>query len=343
MKSAVIDTASSLISRLAHMINSYDDLKRPELLFRVTGGLGNQMFQYACAKSLQLKYGVSVKLDIQQCQWHARRGYELDKFSISLPIAGIKDISPFCSESLPANRLMILDGLAKKAQEHNSYRILFRKILKMNMLHPDKHVFHEDHDNINAIHSLNLPENLPAYIDGYWQNAEYFRHFDDVIRQEFSLSVLLSDSVKALHEKICQHHCVISVHIRRGDYLSRKVSNMFKVLPMDYYRSAMDRLSQFYENSVFILFSDDPEWVKKQFAYLPYKYEIVDGNHQGYEDLYLMSQCQHHIIANSTFSWWGAWLGIAPNKQVIAPKQWGFSDRVSKITGGIIPPEWVKI
>jgi len=315
------------------------DASYPDILFRITGGLGNQMFQYACAKSLQLKYGVNVKLDIQQSQWHARRRYELKKFAVSLPIATIYDINHFCSQPLSINNLSGLDWLAKKAEQRNSWRIMFRKILKMNVLHPDKYLFNEDPEHMDSINLLEQP----VYFDGYWQNVDYFRSIDDIIRKEFSLITTPIGSLKAWQKRIQKHQCAVSVHIRRGDYLSKKVSAMFDVLSMDYYHAAMNRIIESFEDAVFIIFSDDPLWVKKHFSETTYACEIVDGNHEGYDDMYLMSQCRHHIIANSTFSWWGAWLGSSADQQVIAPEQWGLSDSVKKITGGIIPPEWERV
>ena len=315
------------------------DIEHTDILFRITGGLGNQMFQYACAKALQLRSGNSIKLDIQQSQWHARHRYELNHFSISLPVASIEDINYFCSESLSNRKIKRLDWLSKKTQQKTRYRKLFRKYLKINMLSPDLYRINENTENINAIQ--NVP--TPAYLDGYWQNAAYFQDFEEIIRNDLALQSRLETSAEIFKEKILKFTCPVAVHIRRGDYLSKKVSAMFKVLSLDYYKTAMEEISKSHPEALFIVFSDDIDWVKGQFGSLKYTFEYVDGNHTGYEDLHLMTLCHHHIIANSTFSWWGAWLSNAVDKQVIAPKQWGLSDSVNRITGGIIPAQWIRI
>lgn len=297
------------------------------------------MFQYACAKSLQLRLGACVKLDAQQSQWHARHQYELDHYSISLPVASIRDVNYFCSESLPNKKIKRLEWLAKKSQQQKIFRQLFRKYLKINILHPDLHLLKENPEEVNSIEQFPVP----AYLDGYWQNPAHFQAFDAVIRTDLTLKTNLGQSAAKFKEKILSHSTPVSIHFRRGDYLSRKVSIMFRVLSLSYYKAAMKIVNNSYNDVVYIAFSDDIPWVKQEFKDLKQKIIYIDGNHAGYEDLHLMSLCHHHIIANSTFSWWGAWLSNTKEKLVIAPRQWGLSDTVARNTSGIIPADWIRI
>ncbi len=329
-----------MIRQLMHpQINSTEHSQPTDILFRVTGGLGNQMFQYACAKALQLQTGANVKLDIQHSQWHARRMWQLDQFAVSLPVASFHDLNQFCSQPLAQKKIKQLDWMAGKAQSSPIYRKLFRKLLKSNAVHPDRYCLKEAPDNSKRLSTLNTP----AYLDGYWQNQDYFKTHQNIIRQELTLQMPLSPSATKFADKISMLECPISLHIRRGDYLSRKVKSMFQVMPMDYYDSAMRLLRTSSGNATFVIFSDDMAWVKEQFYSSDYPMLFVDGVHSGVEDQRLLSLCRHHIIANSTFSWWGAWLGRAQDKKIVAPKQWGLSESVQHITQGIIPAEWIRM
>ncbi|HBS26846.1 MAG TPA: hypothetical protein DD827_06940 [Gammaproteobacteria bacterium] len=318
-------------------INSAEHTQQTDILVRVTGGLGNQMFQYACAKALQLQTGANVKLDIQHSQWHARRPWQLDQFAVSLPVASFRDLNQFCSQPRAELKIKQLDWMAGKAQSSPIYRKLFRKLLKSNAVHPDRYCIKEAPENSKLLSTLDSP----AYLDGYWQNEDYFKTQQNIIRQELTLQTLMSPSAAEFADKITMLECPISMHIRRGDYLSRKVKSMFQVMPMDYYDTAMRLLSS--QNSTFVIFSDDMTWVKEKFYSSDYPLLFVDGVHSGVEDQRLLSMCHHHIIANSTFSWWGAWLGNAKDKKVVAPKHWGLSESVQHITQGIIPAEWIRV
>lgn len=135
----------------------------------------------------------------------------------------------------------------------------------------------------------------------------------------------------------------VSLHVRRGDYVSNLTINQFHgTCSLEYYNQAIAQIAKKVETPHFFVFSDDPEWVKSNLK-IDYSITIVDHNNadKNYEDIRLMSLCKHHIIANSSFSWWGAWLCRNPNKIVIAPLKW-FNDK-SINTTDLIPDGWIKI
>lgn len=179
-----------------------------------------------------------------------------------------------------------------------------------------------------------------AHLMGFFQNEKFFKHYREDILKLFEFkktlegkNLILADEIKSLNS--------VSVHIRRGDYLKAAKSDM---LSNHYYLLSMDYIAQKIENPHFYVFSDDIKWVKDNLK-IPYAHTFVDNN-QGknyVHDMHLMSLCKHNIIANSTFSWWGAWLNQNPTKIVIAPNVWLSSKRAYEDTKNIVPAEWIKL
>ena len=166
---------------------------------------------------------------------------------------------------------------------------------------------------------------------GYWQSERYFKEIAPVIRGDFTLRNMVSF-----------HHVPdsVSIHIRRGDYvIDPETTKMHGNLPMSYYHDAVDLIREQVESPYFYIFSDDPKWVEKNFK-IPYPHAIMRDLSECV-DLMLMAGCQHHIIANSSFSWWGAWLGINPDKIIVAPKKW-FANGPTD-TQDLIPKGWLQI
>ena len=286
------------------------------IISRLIGGLGNQMFQYAAGRSLAVANNCELKLDISGFEnYTLHNGYELDVFNIKAGIANSKEVSRLVSTQ---SRLM---------------RFIYKKLrLKRNT-----HLL----ENGFAFNSNFFDVKPPIYIDGYWQSYKYFESIEPQLRQEFSLKSPLSELNLKISKKISSVNAV-SVHVRRGDYVSNKQTNsVHGVCSLDYYRAAIQSIIGRVENPVFFIFSDDIAWVKDNLA-ISSGAVYVDHNsgRQSYNDMYLMSLCQHHIIANSSFSWWGAWLGSNPNKIVISPKQWFINDT---ITDDLIPKSWVRL
>jgi hypothetical protein len=172
-------------------------------------------------------------------------------------------------------------------------------------------------------------------LEGYFQSELYFKNIEDSIRGLFKPNAIFNDELITLFiTHVLGHGIPCSVHVRRGDYL--KLQDYHPTQTIEYYKEAMSMMPK---NSKFIFFSDDIEWCKEQFGK---EHEYIDGN-KDIIDLFLMSFCKNHIIANSSFSWWGAWLNPSKNKKVIAPKNWFGSALAHHDTSLLCPEEWTLI
>ncbi len=180
------------------------------------------------------------------------------------------------------------------------------------------------------------------YLQGYWQSEKYFKDIEKIIRDDFTFSEEPDYQNKQMADtiKCCE---AVSLHVRRGDYVSNPVTTEYHgICSEDYYRRAVREVERYCKNPQFFVFSDDPSWAKENLE-TGYPTTIIDfnGSEKDYEDLRLMSLCQHHIIANSSFSWWGAWLSWNPQKIVIAPKKWFNRPEIN--TQDLIPESWIRI
>lgn len=178
-------------------------------------------------------------------------------------------------------------------------------------------------------------------LQGYWQSEKYFIDIADELRRGAFVPIKSFDHV--LLDQIRQTNSV-AVHVRRGDYLIEPHKSFHGNLNREnYYKPAMDRMRGFLQDPHFFIFTDDPEWVKENW-YTDFslgRWVVVEPGRES-EDIYLMSKCKHAIIANSSFSWWGAWLGDYPGRTVIAPQKW-FSDEAGEDYSDIVPDRWIKI
>jgi len=285
------------------------------------GGLGNQMFQYAAAKSLALRHNVTLKLDLSFLEGeqpgNTLRRFALDCFAISATRAARYEAALMSGRG--SNRL-------RTASVSAVQRLLRYSVFREQFFHFDPEV-------------LCLPDKV--YLEGYWQSERYFTDCAEVIRREFTVKQPLLGRNRELADAIASVNAV-SLHVRRGDYVTDATTNaVHGICVADYYRKAEEIIARAVENPVFFLFSDDTEWVA---ANLALRYPVVHVDHNGdvpHEDLRLMSLCDHHIIANSSFSWWGAWLSANPAKTVIAPERW-FNDPTID-TSDLIPLSWLRI
>jgi len=290
------------------------------IITKLSGGLGNQLFQYAVARHLAQQHNTELKLDITAFKDDRLRSYALSPFNIIENIASEEEIQLL------------------KASTPSFFTRLNRKFLRQPLKLPSSYV-REKHFHFDP-EILSLSNN--CYLEGYWQSEKYFASITNLICNEFSikapptlLNMTLAETMKACNS--------VSIHIRRGDYItSLSASNTHGVCDIAYYQRALEYLSNKIDSLHFFIFSDDPDWVKINFN-IPYQSTYVTRNDaiNGFEDLRLMSQCQHHIIANSTFSWWGAWLSSNPNKIVIAPQQWFVV--TDKNTEDMIPTKWKRL
>lgn len=159
------------------------------------------------------------------------------------------------------------------------------------------------------------------YVKGYFQTEKYFTKIRVILLEQFKIKSKISTKAQHIAKDILSFKNTCSLHIRRGDYVSNpKAKSVHGTCSLDYYKKALQLINKTYDNTLFFIFSDDIEWVKENLLVENAIY--VEGTKTPHEDLYLMSLCHHNITANSSFSWWGAWLNTNPNKMVIAPKKW---------------------
>ncbi len=291
------------------------------IIVRIAGGLGNQMFHYAAARSLAKDRGCSLKLDISHCKDNKDWGCALNRLNIIEDVASEQEISLLKNENAKSPRKLI----------HRIIRNLTIKKVK-----------HFREVNGFAFDKMLYKTSLPLYMHGGFVALEYFDRYRDVFVKEYAPKNDLTGKNKEVAEQVSSCNSV-SIHIRRGDYTFDK--NAIKkngLLSLDYYERAIDIVKSKVDNPVFFMFSNDKEWVAENFKFDGQKV-FVDHNDDefGYEDIRLMSLCKSNIIANSTFSWWGAYLNQNSGKHVIAPKKWLAYKKTDPRE--FIPQDWLVI
>ncbi len=314
---------------------------KPVIMTQLDGGLGNQMFQYAIGKSLSLQCGVPLYLDTSVYSHYTTRKYALGVFNISAQIASNEDIV-FFKPAVKKNPLGIIKTLADKTPTHAV--LLVKGILPRGMmgklLRPppadSNYIYREAEPFVfNADVLMAKP---PLYLDGYWQNEKYFVRHRDIILRDFTLRVPISEKAIA-YRKIIQETPSVSLHIRRGDYVhvaaARKLYD--GICDLEYYGRALDFLKQKIQDISVFVFSDEIAWAK---ANLHQERAIYVEGCADFEEMYLMSCCRYNIIANSSFSWWGAWLNVATEKIVITPRRWHKSGDDNHTP---IPETWMRV
>ncbi|MDO5756250.1 MAG: alpha-1,2-fucosyltransferase [Rhodobacterales bacterium] len=285
------------------------------IIARLNGGLGNQMFQYAAGRALAARHGAELGLDLRVYDDRPQFQYGLGHFSISARILTEPELPP--SRTTAKLRYMMwragLTGPRLLSQRSDGFDDRF----------------------------LRMGNN--SCLRGYWQSERFFEDVKPIIAQEFRIltppsraNIDMADRIRAVN--------AVSLHIRRGDYVSNPSANAVHGLcDMGYYARALDLIAERTPTAIEVfVFSDDPDWARDNLhtAVPRVIVDLNDSDHQ-YEDLRLMSLCSHNIIANSSFSWWGAWLNPSTQKTVIAPRQW--FRQPSKHNPDICPPEWNRI
>ena len=290
---------------------------------KIQAGLGNQMFQYALARHLSIKKHVPFKFDTTSFAYDPfDRIYTLGYFDIVEAIASPKEID-----------LVI----RKKGLKRTLYQSIEKRVRPFH-----KRTFVKERYRGFDPDIFNLSFNKDLYFDGGWQSEFYFKDIQDILRKEFTVrNPPQGKNESVLHQ--IQNHESVCFHVRRTDYVTHPVSkNKHGGLSMAYYTQAASIIADKVKDPYFYIFSDDPEWVQK-YIKLPYPFMYVtfNGFDQDYEDLRLMKNCKHFIIANSTFSWWAAWLGSNPEKIIIAPERWYLDSAIKN--DDIIPEQWIKL
>jgi len=275
------------------------------VITKISGGLGNQMFQYAIAKSIAIKNNDKFSLDVSFYPKQTLRKYELNLFNIEEDLQNAENI---------------FDKIKRKLGFISKEYFIEKEIAVF-----DKEVF-DYKDKI--------------ILDGYWQNEKYFKDIKDEIVKDFIPKNSISDEAKE-YLRLIKSLMSVSLHIRRGDYVQDNTTNInHGICGIEYYKEAIKYFENKYTNITFFIFSDDIAWCKENFEFIDNKV-FVDNTKSAIDDLELMKNCKYNIIANSTFSWWGAWLNDNKNKVVVSPKQW-FTKKEWQ-DKNIACDDWIKI
>lgn len=289
------------------------------IIVKLMGGMGNQMFQYATARALaehlntEVKMDLSFLLDRTPMENFTYRDYELNVFKIKESFVTPEEINDL-------------------KQKPGFFSRIFNK--KSALQDFKEKSFRYDSTIWNC--------NTNTYLEGFWQSYKYFENIRSILLNEFSLKDSLSQkSLDIL--SVIQTVNSVSIHVRRTDYVSNAhINNYHGACGLDYYNTAVDLISRKINNPHFFVFSDDPEWVKQN---LKFDFPTVYVNHNtgknSFEDMLLMSSCKHNVVANSSFSWWGAWLNVNTEEVVIAPKQWFNEPSID--TTDLCPDTWLRI
>lgn len=281
---------------------------------KIYGGLGNQLFQYAAGYALAQRLNVPLALD--------KSFYEKDKFRDFL-LAELK--APW--ESYDPSK----HGMPYESGIHGLWDRLLAKAKGFPTLPKVREKFFHFNKPYDKVEQA-------SYLDGYWQSERYFKDYKQSLKKVLQFKDHLKFSQHPLSQEIKEQNS-IAIHIRRSDYTHKINQKLFYTCSEDYYKKALSHLEPYLQEAVFYLFSDDPEWVKDHFAWLKPRF-IVQGNNT-LQDFFLMQQAKHHIIANSSYSWWAAWLCENPQQKVVAPLLW-FKDK-NKNTKDLIPQNWIRL
>ncbi|HET9503946.1 MAG TPA: alpha-1,2-fucosyltransferase [Hymenobacter sp.] len=294
-------------------------------IVNLIGGLGNQMFQYAFGQSLAQECKIKVFFDTTELLNRAPkenftyRDFELSIFEGEVPLAS-------------SDLLRLFTFQPKSLSERIYYRLL-RK-LKQVRYYPEAQ---------NFVYEPAVWRTSPnTYFEGYWQSELYFQKHEQLIRQCFKFKTPLAGKNLQLAQQM-EGENAIAIHVRRGDYANNQhINGVHGTCSPEYYQAAISIIASQVSNPVLYIFSDEPEWVAQnmQFGY-PVTYVSHNTGKSSFEDMRLMSLCKHNIIANSSFSWWGAWLNTNKNKIVVAPKQWFAT--MPEYSINLIPLSWIQI
>jgi hypothetical protein len=291
------------------------------IIVRLLGGLGNQMFQYATGRALAARRGAPLKLDLSAFRVYPLRSYRLDNFRIAATLAEASDVAGVRGTDRGPLRRRIQAAVERRRPYYR------RRMVQEPHYHFDP--------NLRRV-------GRNAYLVGFWQSEKYFGDIRDALLAELSVAEPPDPANRRVLERIDATDS-ISLHVRRGDYVSDPNNQrIYAACSPRYYRDALDTiLPRLGEPHVFV-FSDDITWAKEHLRFpCPTTFVDHNGAERDYEDMRLMSRCRHHVIANSSFSWWGAWLARDPAKQVVAPLLW-FNDPAVD-TRDVIPASWLRL
>ena len=292
------------------------------VIVRLGGGLGNQLFQYATGRALALRTGTELRLDLGLFGKGAYRPYSLGVFDL--------EAEPASPDALPFEfRQWHRSALTRRLYSRLPRRLIIRRQNGPRVIREKGFAFDESVTHASG----------DVYLVGFWQSPKYFEDAAAVIRSDLALTSQRVGASVPLTDDVRQEGTV-SVHVRRGDYVSHPANTgRYVDCSPQYYEHALELLSARVEVRSVYVFSDDIEWAKTELQFaIPTVFASEPSSRSDIADFFLMSQCEHHVIANSTFSWWAAWLGRRPDGLVVAPSGW-FTD-AARDTGDLYPVEW---
>jgi len=294
------------------------------IITKIIGGLGNQMFQYALGRRIAYLNDETLKLDLSGFETYDLHNYSLNHFNI-------------CEDIATKNEIRSFKGSNNRYLEH-IIRMMNRNGLYLPYTQKGRPIYERSIDYDSSI----LDNTADIYLDGYWQSEKYFKEIEEIIRNDFTIktppdpqNVKTADEIRST-EAIC-------IHVRRGDYVSNPTTyQSIGLCPLDYYYRAIDYITSKVENPHYFVFSNDPSWTRQNIQIdAPTTYICNNPPEKNFEDLRLMTLCKHFIIANSSFSWWGAWLSSNERKIVIAPAVWFKGIRYND--DDRLPKEWIRL
>ena len=266
------------------------------IVIRFMGGLGNQMFQYALYEKIK-KMNKKVMGDI----YDSYKQDKLRKF----------DLYIFENINLVEADRDIRNQYSQQAKKLFN-RILGKCFPTMKKIYFEKTLNYDEH----------IWKLKDTYLQGYWQSERYFADIRQELLEKFTFPNI-NDEVNLDYIKQIKQSVSVSIHVRRGDYLSEVNKKIYgNICTLEYYQKSIDYFENKYDDVKFFVFSNDIQWTKAHLKMRDVVYVEGNSEENGYKDMYLMTQCKHNIIANSSFSWWGAWLNQNEKKEVIAPNKW---------------------
>lgn len=279
---------------------------------RLIGGLGNQMFQYAAGRALAERLSTELLLDTRDFEHYELYDYGLHKFAINTPVASPVQLARWPSWIRRGSRLLRRIGMHTRwyTELQFQYEAAWESI-------PDG-----------------------TMIDGYFQSDRYFSGIAESLRSEFVPVALLSKQ-NAHYAELARSCESVAIHVRRGDYVANlNTLKVHGVCSPAYFETAITYMRERLENPRFFVFSNDMAWARENLKLGDNAVFVTENERDPEIDIHLMAQCHHHIIANSSFSWWGAWLNPYESKIVIAPERW-FSKPID--TSDLIPQRWIRL
>ena len=298
------------------------------VITRLIGGLGNQLFQYAAGRTVSARTKTPLLLDASGFASYELRRYELDGFNIRAELAS--DVQLAVVGVTAGEKPSLLDRIKYRLFPQSASKPPLQELI----LREAGFTYDARIEHVRA----------PIYLDGYWQSERYFSAIRAQLLQELTLN---SDWGGGNEDMFGQILAVgtdaVSLHVRRGDYVTNAhTASYHGVCSLEYYRAALAYVAERVATPHFFIFSDDHDWVRENLQTgFPTTFVSINSADNGIYDMMLMKSCRHHIIANSSFSWWGAWLNASAEKIVVAPQQW-FKE-ADKNTSDLIPSVWVRL